>query len=222
MRPARVFFRTPSHKPGLARIGSALLRKCAPAGSSAPKALRDNAIKVSKTCHFIPILCRKPPKLAIPRMEDKRPTSVVLSTKEVPFRLPPAPIRAQAIKLFDDSLGCIQTLPSNGQCSHKLRHPDMNQPPDIIPPATIALLIRPIRGQRVILDADLAGLYGVPTFRFNEAVKRNLARFPEDFMFRLNKEEWTELQSLRSQNAMLKPGRGQHRKYAPCAFTEHG
>jgi len=98
----------------------------------------------------------------------------------------------------------------------------MNQPPDIIPPATIALLIRPIRGQRVILDADLAGLYGVPTFRFNEAVKRNLARFPEDFMFRLNKEEWVELQSLRSQNAMLKPGRGQHRKYAPCAFTEHG
>jgi len=98
----------------------------------------------------------------------------------------------------------------------------MNPPTDILPPDTIALLIRSIRGQRVILDADLAGLYGVPTFRFNEAVKRNLARFPEDFMFRLNKDEWTELQSLRSQYAMLKTGRGQHRKYAPLAFTEHG
>jgi hypothetical protein len=98
----------------------------------------------------------------------------------------------------------------------------MNQPPGILPPGTIALLIRSIRGQRVILDADLAGLYGVPTFRFNEAVKRNLARFPEDFMFRLTKEEWEELQALRSQNAILKPGRGQHRKYPPYAFTEHG
>ena len=98
----------------------------------------------------------------------------------------------------------------------------MNQPSDILPPGTIALLIRSIRGQRVILDADLAGLYGVPTFRFNEAVKRNLARFPEDFMFRLTKEEWEELQALRSQIAILKPGRGQHRKYLPYAFTEHG
>jgi hypothetical protein len=98
----------------------------------------------------------------------------------------------------------------------------MNQPPDILPTGTIALLIRSIRGQRVILDADLAGLYGVPTFRFNEAVKRNLARFPEDFMFRLTKREWEELPPLRSQNAILKPGRGQHRKYPPYAFTEHG
>ena len=62
----------------------------------------------------------------------------------------------------------------------------------------------------------------MPTFRFNEAVKRNPARFPEDFMFRLTKEEWEELQALRSQNAILKPGRGQHRKYPPYAFTEHG
>jgi hypothetical protein len=98
----------------------------------------------------------------------------------------------------------------------------MNQPPDILPPGTIALLIRSIRGQRVILDGDLAGLYGVPTFRFNEAVKRNLARFPEDFMFRLTKAEWEGLQPLRSQNAILKPGRGQHRKYPPYAFSEHG
>jgi hypothetical protein len=74
----------------------------------------------------------------------------------------------------------------------------------------------------VILDADLAALYRTPTHRFNEAIKRNLARFPHDFMFRLTKEEWEELQALRSQNAILKPGRGQHRKYPPYAFTEHG
>jgi hypothetical protein len=65
-------------------------------------------------------------------------------------------------------------------------------------------------------------IYGVATFRFNEAVKRNLARFPADFMFRLSKEEWNGLQSLRSQIAILKTGRGQHRKYLPHVFTEHG
>jgi ORF6N domain len=79
-----------------------------------------------------------------------------------------------------------------------------------------------IRGQKVILAADLARIYGVQTFRFNEAVKRNLDRFPEDFMFRLSKEEWLELKSLTSQNAILKPGRGRHQKYPPFAFTEHG
>ena len=98
----------------------------------------------------------------------------------------------------------------------------MNQPTDIFPTDTIGLLIRSFRGQRVILDSDLASLYGVPTFRFNEAVKRNLDRFPEDFMFRLTKEEWEELRALTSQNAILKTGRGGHRKYAPLAFTEHG
>jgi hypothetical protein len=79
-----------------------------------------------------------------------------------------------------------------------------------------------IRGQRVILDADLARIYGVETHRFNEAVKRNLDRFPEDFMFRLSEIEWAELKSLTSQIAILKPGRGQHQKFAPHAFTEHG
>ena len=53
-------------------------------------------------------------------------------------------------------------------------------------------------------------------------MKRNLARFPADFMFRLSKEEWNGLQSLRSQIAILKTGRGQHRKYLPHVFTEHG
>ena len=76
-----------------------------------------------------------------------------------------------------------------------------------------------VRGHKVLLDADLATLYGVSTKRFNEQVRRNAARFPEDFMFRLSAEEWN---SLRSQFATLKTGRSQHRKYLPLAFTEHG
>jgi hypothetical protein len=80
-------------------------------------------------------------------------------------------------------------------------------------------MIRSIRGTRVILDSDLAKIYGVPTFRFNEAIKRNRHRFPPDFMFQLRTEEAA---ALRSQIAILKKGRGQHRKYRPYAFTEHG
>jgi ORF6N domain len=76
-----------------------------------------------------------------------------------------------------------------------------------------------IRGRKVLLDVDLAHLYGVSTKRFNEQVRRNIARFPEDFMFRLSAAEWD---ALRSQIATLKRGRGQHRKYLPLAFTEHG
>jgi len=74
-----------------------------------------------------------------------------------------------------------------------------------------------IRGQKVMLDKDLAGLYGVETKRLKEQVKRNLERFPQDFMLELTKEE---NDSLRSQNATLK--RGEHSKYLPYAFTEHG
>jgi phage regulator Rha-like protein len=84
---------------------------------------------------------------------------------------------------------------------------------------SISLSIASLRGQRVILDADLAALYGVETRRLNEQIKRNLDRFPADFMFRLTAEEFD---SLRSQLATLKTGRGQHRKYLPYAFTEHG
>jgi hypothetical protein len=62
-----------------------------------------------------------------------------------------------------------------------------------------------VRGRRVILDSDLARIYRLPTFRFNESVKRNLTRFPSDFMFRLSLAEWKRLQGLRSQIAMLKP-----------------
>jgi len=89
-------------------------------------------------------------------------------------------------------------------------------------PATvenISSLIRTIRGQKIILDTDLACIFGVPTFRFNEAVKRNRQRFPDDFLFQLTAEEF---QSLTSQIAMLKKGRGQHRKFLPYAFTERG
>ncbi|MBN1672886.1 MAG: ORF6N domain-containing protein [Kiritimatiellae bacterium] len=75
-----------------------------------------------------------------------------------------------------------------------------------------------IRERRVILDSDLAKIYGVPTFRFNEAVKRNRNRFPADFMFRLTPREF---QFLTSQNAMSKTGRG-GRRTLPYAFTEHG
>jgi hypothetical protein len=87
-------------------------------------------------------------------------------------------------------------------------------------PATEAITgrIAFIRGHKVLLDADLAALYGVPTGRFNEAVRRNLARFPQDFMFQLTDEEQA---ALRSQFAISNPGRG-GRRYLPYAFTEHG
>lgn len=70
----------------------------------------------------------------------------------------------------------------------------------LLAPEAISLRIATVRGQRVIVDADLAALYDVPTKRFNEAVKRNLAKFPADFMFTLTAEEWA---GLRSQFATL-------------------
>lgn len=73
-------------------------------------------------------------------------------------------------------------------------------------------------GQKVIIDADLAELDGVETRALIQAVKRNLERFPADFMFQLSTEE---SESLRSQTVISKPGRG-GRRYAPYAFTEHG
>ena len=79
-------------------------------------------------------------------------------------------------------------------------------------------MIRLIRGVRVMLDRDLARIYGVPTFRFNEAIKRNRHRFPPDFMFQLTRKEFD---SLTSQIAISKPGRG-GRRTVPYAFTEHG
>jgi len=78
-------------------------------------------------------------------------------------------------------------------------------------------VITRIRGHAVILDADLAVLYGVTVKRLNQQITRNRDRFPEDFCFPLTESEW---RSLRLQNATLK--RGQHRKYMPHVFTEHG
>ena len=78
-------------------------------------------------------------------------------------------------------------------------------------------LIRVIRGQQVMLDRDLAELYGVETKVLNQAVKRNLGRFPDDFRFQLTKEECS-----RSQFVTLNEGRGSNIKYLPYAFTEQG
>jgi ORF6N domain len=75
------------------------------------------------------------------------------------------------------------------------------------------------RGHRVLLDADLAALYQVDIKSLNQAVKRNRARFPSDFMFQLDARE---AESLRSRIVTLKRGRGRHRKYLPYAFTEQG
>ena len=93
----------------------------------------------------------------------------------------------------------------------------MAEKESLVPAERINRMILLVRGQKVMLDADLAELYGVPTKRLNEQVKRNADRFPEDFMFRLNAEEKKEvvancdhLRSLR-----FSPG-------SPCAFTEHG
>lgn len=87
----------------------------------------------------------------------------------------------------------------------------------LIPTETVISKIFFIRNQKVILDTDLAKLYGVETKVLNQSVRRNLRRFPDDFMFQLTKEENT---SLRSQFVTLK--KGQHSKYLPYVFTEHG
>ncbi len=79
-------------------------------------------------------------------------------------------------------------------------------------------MIYVFRGQKVMLDSDLAELYGVETKRLNEQVNRNLERFPEDFMFQLSPEEY---ESLRSQFATSKKGKG-GRRYQPLVFTENG
>lgn len=79
--------------------------------------------------------------------------------------------------------------------------------------------IHTLRGQRVMLDTDLAPFYEVPTKALKQAVRRNIERFPEDFMFELTRDEYN---SLRSQSVTLETGRGQFSKYVPFAFTEHG
>ena len=103
---------------------------------------------------------------------------------------------------------------------------------DIVFQEVIEQKIYLIKNQKVMLDRDLAALYGVPTFRLNEAVKRNKKRFPEDFMYRLSKQEDISLrsqivtlnekdQSLTSQIAISNNGRG-GRRYLPYVFTDYG
>ena len=87
----------------------------------------------------------------------------------------------------------------------------------ILKETTIVTQIHFIRGEQVMLDLDLAMLYGVETKSLKRAVKRNIERFPEDFMFELTSKEWS---NLRYQFGTLK--RGEHPKYLPYAFTEQG
>ncbi len=88
----------------------------------------------------------------------------------------------------------------------------------LIPSEHIEQQIYLIRGHRVMVDSDLARIYGVSTIRLNQQVRRNHERFPGDFVFQMTKGE---AESLRLQNAISKPGRG-GRRYLPYVFTEHG
>ena len=95
----------------------------------------------------------------------------------------------------------------------------MTSSKSLIPTEQIERAILLIRGHKVMLDADLAALYGVEIRVLVQAVKRNIDRFPADFMFQLTK---AENEVLRSQFVTLKQSRGQHRKYLPYVFTEQG
>jgi len=94
---------------------------------------------------------------------------------------------------------------------------DTNKPMPIVSVENIAGLILFVRGQKVMLDVHLAELYGVSTGHLKRAVRRNIDRFPSDFLFQLTTDEY---QSLRCQFGILR--RGQHAKYLPLAFTEQG
>jgi len=97
----------------------------------------------------------------------------------------------------------------------------------LLVPEKIAPLVLIVRGERVLLDSDIARLYGTETKAINQAVKRNTDRFPEDFMFQLNEREW---EALRSQfvtanaghHAARSPGAAAKRRHCPFAFTEQG
>lgn len=93
---------------------------------------------------------------------------------------------------------------------------------DLVPIERIQHAILLLRDQKVLIDTDLAELYGVETRALVQAVRRNAERFPEDFMFQLNGEEWEALRALRSQTVISKPGGRGGRRYAPYAFTEQG
>src|SRR5579863_385957 len=99
-----------------------------------------------------------------------------------------------------------------------MHNPTMAGPQAVIPIERIASRIYLIRGQKVMLDSDLAELYGVPTHRLNEQVKRNIERFPPDFAFMLKEQEFA---ALISQIAISNKGRGGRRKL-PWVFNEQG
>ena len=84
---------------------------------------------------------------------------------------------------------------------------------------SIKNVIYEVRGQKVMLDSDLADMYEVEVAQLKRQVRRNIERFPKDFLFELTPDE---VSSLRCQNGILKTGRGQHSKYATFAFTEEG
>src|SRR3990167_114000 len=98
----------------------------------------------------------------------------------------------------------------------------------LIPTERVISKIFLIREKKVMIDKDLAELYGVETKSLNRAVKRNIDRFPVDFMFQLNQKEFEnwkdqfEFSNLRYQIGTIKNGRGHHRKYLPLVFTEQG
>jgi hypothetical protein len=89
-------------------------------------------------------------------------------------------------------------------------------------PEAISGRIAVVRGERVLLDADLALLYGVTTKRLNEQIRRNPARFPDDFVFRLTNQEVANLRSRFATSSLRPLQRWGGRRYAPLAFTEHG
>jgi ORF6N domain len=89
----------------------------------------------------------------------------------------------------------------------------------LVPVEDVTRAILILRGHRVLLDSELAALYGVETRVLNQGVKHNTERFPEDFRFQLTP---TEAAASRSQSVTLKPGRGKNIKFRPYAFTEHG
>ncbi len=122
-------------------------------------------------------------------------------------------------------------MPPKKKTARKASQKAEVRPSAVVIPEKIEPLVIYLRREKVLLDVDLAGLYGVETKVLNQAVKRNIERFPEDFMFQLSEEEWENLKSQnvtsnedgdssRSQFVTLK--RGQHRKYRPYAFTEQG
>lgn len=93
---------------------------------------------------------------------------------------------------------------------------------EVVPVLTLEKRIFILRGQAVLLDRDLAELYGVTTKAINQAVRRNVARFPPDFLYRLTAQEASGLSRSRSQIVTLKVRRGQNLKYSPFGFTEYG